>query len=204
VSAAVIGADFFQDRVEFFETAGHRAPERGGDDISDAGFVAAEQKAAVRFQAVAAAGFFPEGHPLLQAWDEFLPALIRPHLHAALQRDLVDHIIGVAHDLERHRAQGRGLRQKVQRLAQIKDNRRHLRDGDVRLFVDQQRRPHERHRHFLHRPFHQFADRRIAGFGPRLSGIGQNRAHELAAEGHGPVIEFIVGHQRIQVPGVHW
>ena len=85
---------------------------------------------------------------------------------------------------------------EVQRLAQIEDDRRHLGDGEVRLFVDQQGWAHERDRHVLHRPVHQLRDRGVAALGPGLSGIGEDGAHELAAERDGPVVEIVVGHVR--------
>ena len=91
-----------------------------------------------------------------------------------------------------------GQNTKVSNLAQMVLSARHdhliVNDGDIRVPVDQQRRAHERGRHLLHRPFHQFRDRVIPGLGPFLAGIGQQRAHKLAAERYGPVIEFVIGH----------
>ncbi len=184
-----------QHRPQRGQLVGHRSPQHAGHQVRQAGRLGAQHRAAVPGQPVAHAGFLEDRHPARQPRPEILPLGPVPHHPPAIAGDLVQHVVGIRHQLHRQRVAHRVARHQPELSAQVQQDRPHLRQRHVRPVVGQHRRRHRRHRLRIDRQvLHPggLVHARLGPVGPRM---GQDRPDERPPERQGPVIQRVVGHQ---------
>jgi len=118
----------FEHGVDGREAVRHGGPERGGHHVCDAGGLATQEVACRPWRRPVSsqnAIHVPRGL-------EGAPPRVGPHLAPAVERQVVDEVVGIIDDLQGQRVAGRCGGRQVQGLSQMEEDRGHLRNKDRR------------------------------------------------------------------------